>query len=913
VRPDAERAQRKLQQKLGQQAVVDLDPVTGTPAMVGRLDRFLTPASSASAQTVTKRYLSANASTLGVSAADVKTLTLQRDYVDVAGIHHLSWTQSVRGIPVFGNGLKANVTKRGQLISLQGSPVADLERKAAGVDLGAALSAAKARTMAAEDVGGRVSDARRTSTGRTTTWANHDRAKLVWFAAPGGVRLAWSTYVQAGGTLTYQHVLDAATGRVLYRHDTVNFERGDALVYDNYPGAPRGGRQKTYNLIKNGLLPKSATRLTGNYTIAWSDINDDNEKNDGERVRVPGAATGAPQYRLVPFQQASSLCSARFVCTWDPDTDLSWGANRRADVTQGFYFTGIYHNYLRGKPFGFTPAAGNFEANGDDPVLLNSLDGADTAPGRMPDVNHVNNANMSTPPDGVPPTMQMYLFHTPGATDAEDPFLPASSSFDAGVIVHEYTHGLSNRLVVDAEGNSTLSSLQARAMGEAWSDYYAADYLVTKKLERDTTASGELFVGKYVTKDRPLLRTMPIDCAVGTTAKRCTDQGGRRGGYTYGDMDTVDEGGAEVHASGEIWGQTLWDLRQQLGHTVTGMLVTRAMELSPADPSYLDMRNSIVQADLAVYGGTHRAKIWSTFAKRGMGFFAGTRSSGDTQPAENFNRPPSPSSPRSVVTGQVVDSLTGAPVEGAEVSITGHDSGFPGDYSATTNAAGRYAISNVFLGTYPIVTAEGAGYLQSSRSVTVTRAGAAASFTIRRDWAAASGGGGVTDFNGPDFTPFGCGPDRAVDTSLSSGWGSTTGDDAGTPTNVMVPKFIVVRLPEPIRLSSFGVDPNATCGDPGSASTGDYRIETSPDGSVWTLARQGTFTAADRGRLNDLAVAPVPNVRFVRFTMLSPQVPSFATNCPNGAFAGCSFTDLSELAVFGSSQSTAAVAAVGRR
>jgi hypothetical protein len=325
------------------------------------------------------------------------------------------------------------------------------------------------------------------------------------------------------------------------------------------------------------------------------------------------------------------------------------------------------------------------------------------------------------------------------------------------------------------------------------------------------------------------------------------------------------------------------------------------------------MRNAIVQADLAVYGASHRSTIWSTFAKRGMGFFAGTRDSGDTKPAENFNRPPSPSSPRAVVTGRVTDSVTGAPVTGAEVAITGHDSGFPGDYTATTTAAGRYAINDVFLGTYPIVTVEGPGYLPTSRSLTVTRGSTAASFTLRQDWAAASGGAGVTDFNGPDFSAFGCGPDRAIDTKLGIGWGSTTGDDQGTPTNVMVPKFLVVRLPEPILLSSFGVDPKAACGDAGSASTGDYRIETSPDGSVWTLARQGTFTAADRGRLNDLPVTPVANVRFVRFTMLSNQTPSFSTNCPAGAFSGCQFTDMSELAVFGSPQSTAALAAAGRR
>jgi hypothetical protein len=53
-------------------------------------------------------------------------------------------------------------------------------------------------------------------------------------------------------------------------------------------------------------------------------------------------------------------------------------------------------------------------------------------------------------------------------------------------------------------------------------------------------------------------------------------------------------------------------------------------------------------------------------------------------------------------------------------------------------------------------------------------------------------------------------------------------------------------------------------------------------------------------------------VRFVRFTVLSPQVPNFATTCP-GSDSGCEYTDLSELAVFGSPESAAAAAAVGRR
>ena len=39
------------------------------------------------------------------------------------------------------------------------------------------------------------------------------------------------------------------------------------------------------------------------------------------------------------------------------------------------------------------------------------------------------------------------------------------------------------------------------------------------------------------------------------------------GGYTYGDFAKI-RGGAEVHDDGEIWAQTLWQLRRRLIHGV---------------------------------------------------------------------------------------------------------------------------------------------------------------------------------------------------------------------------------------------------------------------------------------------------------------------------------------------------------
>jgi len=50
-------------------------------------------------------------------------------------------------------------------------------------------------------------------------------------------------------------------------------------------------------------------------------------------------------------------------------------------------------------------------------------------------------------------------------------------------------------------------------------------------------------------------------------------------------------------------------------------------------------------------------------------------------------------------------------------------------------------------------------------------------------------------------------------------------------------------------------------------------LRSSPDSTTWTVAKEGTFGNADRGRLNLVApTAGATGVRYVRFTMLSQQL-----------------------------------------
>ncbi len=901
-------ATNRLTDLVGVNAMVDVDPLTGTPRQLGSWEGYLTGPSSASARTVVLDYVRAHLGALGLTSADLRTFRLANDYVDVEGTHHLSWTQTVRGVQVFGNGLRAHVSDEGRLIAVQGSPVGDLAGLAAGIPTEPATSAASARSGAAEDVGGSADEdaAERTADGVVTRWANGDQATLSWFLTPQGLRLGWSTYTDAGDGLVYTHVVDADSGAVLYRRDLVDNDRGDAKVYDYYPGAARGGKPRVVNFYDKGWLGERRGWLRGAYVSAWADVDDSNTFSDNELTPIPGTNSG-PQFNLRHFD-SNRLCSAKFVCTWDPDQAYSWRANRKADVTNAFFLANKFHDWLARGVIGFTPQAGNFEAVDGDPILLHALDGANTDNG-LPDANHIDNANMSTPPDGIAPTMQMYLWHFPHTPNTVEPWVPMSGAFDASILYHEYTHGLSNRLVVDADGNSTISGIQAGSMGEAWSDYYAMDFLVAQGLQKDSTSrDGQIREGKYTLADKFTFRTEAMDCDPDSTAGPCTDINGDKGGYTYGDFPTIG-GTPEVHASGEVWSQTLWDIRERLGRRVADNLITRGMELSAADPSMLDMRNAIITADTVAYDSAHSATLWRLFSHRGMGWYAGSVNAGDSQPIESFKIPPAPDKPRGALQGLITDPVTGDPAVGASVTITGHP-----EYTDAANDNGVYRIDNVRAGKYQKVAVIGAGYETIVRAASVPSGGTRrVDFETRRDWAASSGGATLDDFNGPDYTPFGCGPARAIDGAQGTGWGSTTGNDAGEPTNTPVPKFIVVELPETIDIAAgtdpeagtaFRVDPTNVCGDPGSSSTNEYRIEVSANGTAWTEVADDAFGTVEdpdtRGHYFDVESSQdVSGVNFVRFWMDSPQVPDIETNCPDGAFGGCEFMDMTEIEVFG--------------
>lgn len=191
-------------------------------------------------------------------------------------------------------------------------------------------------------------------------------------------------------------------------------------------------------------------------------------------------------------------------------------------------------------------------------------------------------------------------------------------SFDNGIILHEYTHGISNRLT---GGPSTVNCLlDEEQMGEGWSDWVA---LVTTAKSTDY-AGLRRGVGTYVSRE-------PI-----------TGNGVRRYPYTtdmavnpltYG---SVAENPGK-HALGEVWCATLWDMfwamvdkygfdpnweNTNSGNGRAVRLVLDGMKYQPCNPGFVDGRNAIFLADEMNYNSADTCLLSLVFARRGLGLSA---------------------------------------------------------------------------------------------------------------------------------------------------------------------------------------------------------------------------------------------------------------------------------------------------
>ncbi len=105
-----------------------------------------------------------------------------------------------------------------------------------------------------------------------------------------------------------------------------------------------------------------------------------------------------------------------------------------------------------------------------------------------------NNANQITLQDGVPGITNQYLFQ-PAAGAFYAPC--TDGSLDMGIVGHEYTHAISNRMI--AGPDEGIGSDQGGAMGESWGDLTAAEYQFSHGYDNGGNISA---VGVYATGNK---------------------------------------------------------------------------------------------------------------------------------------------------------------------------------------------------------------------------------------------------------------------------------------------------------------------------------------------------------------------------------------------------------------------------
>ena len=204
---------------------------------------------------------------------------------------------------------------------------------------------------------------------------------------------------------------------------------------------------------------------------------------------------------------------------------------------------------------GFTEQTWNMQAFnfdrgglGGDPEQGNAQAGGIT--GGPPGFAARNNANQITPDEGIPPITNMYLWQPfPGAFYAPC----VDGDYDMTVIGHEYTHAISNRMVAGPDDG--LSGAQAGAMGESWSDLMAVEYLAENGFA-PVADENPFAVGPYVTGDK--------QAGIRNYGMNASPLNYSDVGYDFVCNAATCPLLTQVHADGEIWSATNYDIRQAM-------------------------------------------------------------------------------------------------------------------------------------------------------------------------------------------------------------------------------------------------------------------------------------------------------------------------------------------------------------
>ena len=680
----------------------------GTPSSVFDLDGALaTDVQAPSAVAAARSWLEQNEQLFGLAGAADLTLVRDTPLADGGG-HAVLLGQTFDGVFAAPDGL---VT-----VAVTGSAAAGWDITYASSTLARnaevagdyALSPEQAWVQAANAVGEQVSSTDVKVKGRKEGWTElkvdgfRDRqaVRKAAFPVPGReARAAFQTVVTDGDSVGYAQTVDASTGEILARTNTID-NAVDNPVWKAFPAYPPTSTANAFPWSYPGTdtrqlwcwTPAAACDLSvanpanaAGVSMPWDQTDPAGPptfttfgNNANSREQWITASNNPPRAAGTLFQPTSA--TRDYVYPWtnawftsgcnpsnlvDPATGLP-RAGTGNDISAAVANLFAMHNRMHDWAYdlGFTEAAWNGQQNnfgtpapflGNDPVTGNAQAGGIT--GGFPSFNGRDNANMNTQRDGTPSVTNMFLWQ-PIAGSFYAPCV--DGDFDMSVIGHEFGHMIENRMI--GKG-FRRGGTHAGAMGEAFGDLNAAEYLAEN---HDVPVSGinPFVVGAYVTGNpvtgiRDYAMNWPMSGPFPTPGVNPEVNSLNLGDYEF------DLTGQEVHADGEMWVATNYTLRQLLldrypspGATVdrqcaNGQLPVAqcpgdrrwmqlyfdAMLLMPTSPTLIDARDAILAADLTRFGGANQDLLWRGFAERGFGQLASTTGVTDNDPIPDFSSP----------------------------------------------------------------------------------------------------------------------------------------------------------------------------------------------------------------------------------------------------------------------------------
>jgi extracellular elastinolytic metalloproteinase len=447
-------------------------------------------------------------------------------------------------------------------------------------------------------------DKQRTTFFKKGPFGDRIKAGLTWFPLNSNdFRLGWEMITTMPNfSDQYLTIVDTIDGKILYNHQIEWSLEGKMNIFTKDGALERKFVKIPINVQDYGLpIPNE---LPPNFPDPW--IDDNNNFAIGNSVFAHLGENNPP-----PCQ--GQIINGEIV--FNPQEQH--GDEQK--VLNIFYYNCYMHDFFY--LLGFRELDGNFQEDnfGRGGSKSDRVD-ARSHPGQI-----FGTANMSTPVDGLNPVMNMGLVTSSNRHTA----------FDSDVVFHEFTHGVTNRLVGGRMNSTALIEIQSSAMGEGWGDFIACHI-------NDKTV-----VGNWVMNNTKGIRNFPYDddypFGYEVLGRVVTHQG-RQINYTG---KRLDDGRPAPHTPGEIWCTTLCMINRKVQSfmqehrgieksSIFLQLVIDALKLSQSNPSFLNMRDAILNALDDKYNRQStspdpekeeeyqgiRTIIWTIFAKKGMGINA---------------------------------------------------------------------------------------------------------------------------------------------------------------------------------------------------------------------------------------------------------------------------------------------------